>query len=290
MSEHKTEKSFGWRHRLNRFFRRRSRGTEEVAALREAVEEMIVETSSAGVGPTTEREILSNIVALHDKEVVDCMIPRAQIISIEVDAPAEALLKLMNECAHSRIPAYRETLDELLGLVHMKDVLACLSQNKPVVIRDLLRPILFVAPSMPVSKLIWKMRKKRQHMAAVVDEFGGIDGLVTIEDLVEEIVGDIEDEHDVPVRSPLIARPDGVLLVEASMPMSDFEQYVGASLSQGRGEGFDTLAGFVLHLAGRIPQIGQTIKGPNGILFDILESDSNLIKRVRVRGAKKAEK
>ncbi len=287
MSELKKEKTFGWWQGLWGRLRLRHCGTEETAALREAVEELIVETACAGEAQTTEREILSNIVALHDKEVVDCMVPRAQIISIEVDAPPEELFVLMNEHGHSRIPAYRETLDEMMGLVHMKDVLVCLSQKKPVIIRDLLRPILFVAPSMPVSRLILRMRRRRQHMAAVVDEFGGIDGLVTIEDLVEEIVGDIEDEHDAPARAPLIARPDGTLLVEASIPIADFEEHVGSLLSPDQRQSIDTLAGFVFHLAGHIPRIGQTVEGPKGILFDILESDTNLIKRVRVRGIKK---
>jgi CBS domain containing-hemolysin-like protein len=175
----------------------------------------------------------------------------------------------------------------MLGFVHMKDVLAAMSQNKSVVIRELLRPILFVVPSMPASKLMQQMRQTRQHIAVVVDEFGGIDGLVTIEDLVEEIVGDIEDEHDAPAAAPVIARTDGTLLVDASIPIEDFEARVGKLLTPDEHESIDTLAGFVFHLAGNIPTIGQTISGPKGILFDILESDATRIKRVRVRGIRK---
>ncbi|MFA6279310.1 MAG: hemolysin family protein [Bdellovibrionales bacterium] len=273
-----------WRHVHGRW-----RGTAEVQALHEAVDELIEDSSDEGGAPTAERVFLDNVLSLRDKEVGDCMIPRAQIVAIDVESPLDELVALMAQHSHSRIPAYRETLDDAIGMVHMKDVMPCLAEGKACRIRDLLRPILFVAPSMPVSKLLIQMRQTRQHMAMVVDEFGGIDGLVTIEDLVEEIVGEIEDEHDAPVTASVITRNDGSLLVDASMLIEDFESRVGPLLTQAERETIDTLAGYVFHLAGHLPAIGETVAGAQDLMFDILETDQNRIKRVRVRGLKRSD-
>lgn len=261
-------------------------GPADVAALREAVEELIEESAAADGPPTTEHEILSNVVSLREKQVGDCMVPRGNIIAIEADSDMETLVALMTEHAHSRIPAYRETLDETVGMVHMKDVLACLAQGKACRLRELLRPVLFVVPSMPVSKLLMQMRQSRQHMAMVVDEFGGVDGLVTIEDLVEEIIGNIEDEHDDPASPDVIARADGTLLVDGGTAIEAFEARVGSVLTEEERETIDTLGGYVFHLAGHIPHIGETVPGPSGLFFDVLETDQARIKRVRVRGAR----
>ena len=231
-----------------------------------------------------EKELVTNVFALHDKEAGDCMVPRARIVAEDVNEPPDVMLELMNQSGHSRVPVYRDTLDNTIGFVHMKDIVLRQAKKEAFTLHDILRPILFIAPSMPVSKLIMRMRQTRQHMAVVIDEFGGVDGLVTIEDLIEEIVGDIEDEHDAPVGTPIIARADGTLLVEASLPIEDFEKRAGDVLSFEERESIDTLAGYVIHLAGCIPEVGETIDGPRGLKFDILEADSNRIKRVRVRG------
>ena len=278
-----------WLDRLWAKAKERIHGNAEIVALHEAVDELIEESEAKDGAPTAERVFLDNILSMRDKEVGDCMVPRARIVALDVDSPLDELVALMSDHAHSRIPAYRETLDDTVGMVHMKDVLPCLAQKKPSRIRDLLRPVLFVAPSMPASKLLLQMRQTRQHMAMVVDEFGGIDGLVTIEDLVEEIVGEIEDEHDDPATASIIARTDGTLLVDAAMDIEDFEARVGALLTEDERETIDTVAGYVFHLAGHIPQIGETVEGAHGIVFDVLETDTNCIKRVRVRRAKRVE-
>ncbi|MGE4352103.1 MAG: hemolysin family protein [Bdellovibrionales bacterium] len=275
-----------WLKRLWAKTQSKLRGNAELAALHEAVDELLEETGSTDGKPPAEKIFLDNILSLREKEVGDCMVPRAQILAIDVDSDLKALVDLMVEHAHSRIPAYRETLDEAVGMVHMKDVLACLASGKTCRIRDLLRPLIFVAPSMPVTKLLLQMMQTRKHMAMVIDEFGGIDGLVTIEDLVEEIVGEIEDEHDEPETPEIKARPDGTLLVEASIDIEDFEARVGPLLTEEERETIDTLAGYVFHLAGHIPAIGETVEGAKGLLFDILETDQNRIKRVRVRGVR----
>lgn len=272
-----------WFKRLWAKARERLNGKAEIVAIHEAVDELIEESEAKNGAPTAERVFLDNILSLRAKEVGDCMVPRAQIVAIDADNSMKDLVAIMTEHAHSRVPVYRETLDDTIGMVHMKDVLACLAQERECKLQDLLRPVLFVAPSMPASKLLLQMRQTRQHMAMVVDEFGGIDGLVTIEDLVEEIVGEIEDEHDAPAAAQIIARADGTLLVDAGMEIEDFEARVGALLTEEERETIDTVAGYVFHLAGHVPKIGETIEAPHGIFFDVLETDQNRIKRVRVR-------
>jgi len=259
----------------------------EVEALREAALELIDEASAQEGAPIAEREFLSNVISLREKEVGDCMVPRAQIVAIDVESSMRELLALMIEHGHSRIPAYRETLDETVGMLHIKDFMPCLLESRDCVLSELLRPILFVAPSMSVSKLLLQMRQTRQHMAMVIDEFGGVDGLVTIEDLVEEIVGEIKDEHDAPAVPEVIARADGSLLVDAGMAIEDFELRVGELLTPGERETINTLGGYVFHLAGHVPKIGEMIKAPAGLSFEVLETDQNRICRVRVRGGKK---
>lgn len=286
--EDKEEPSNLWRGLLRkikgRFF-----STPEAVALHEAVDELIEHTQNGGGSPAAERVFLDNILSLREKEVGDCMLPRAQIQAIDINSDMQELIDLMIEHSYSRVPVYRETLDDLLGMVHIKDVMRILAEKKRCTLQDLLRPVFFAAPSMLVSKLLIQMRQTRQHMAMVVDEFGGIDGLVTIEDLVEEIVGEIEDEHDEPERIDVIVRSDGSSIVNAAMTTEDFEDRVGKLLTEEERDSIDTLGGYVFHLAGHVPLIGETVKGPGGILFDVLETDQTRIVRVRVRGCKPLE-
>lgn len=271
---------------LGRKIKGRFFSTPEAVALHEAVDELIEETEKEGGAPAAERVFLNNILTLREKEVGDCMLPRAQINAIDIDSSMQELVDMMTEHSHTRVPVYRETLDEMLGMIHLKDVVGLLAESKTKTLAELLRPVFFAAPSMPVSKLLIQMRQTRQHMAMVVDEFGGIDGLVTIEDLVEEIVGEIEDEHDDPERIDVIVRSDGSAIVSAAMTTEDFEKRAGQILSEEEREAIDTLGGYVFHLAGHVPLIGETVKGPEGLIFDVLETDQNRIKRVRIRGCK----
>jgi CBS domain containing-hemolysin-like protein len=233
--------------------------------------------------------LLGNIMLLRERKVGDCMLPRAKIIAIDITSSLKDVTTVMASHGHSRIPVYRGTLDDLLGMVHIKDIMPCLANNVMRPLQDLLRPVLFVAPSMPAAKLLLQMRQTRQHMAMVVDEFGGIDGLVTIEDLVEEIVGEIDDEHDAVEAPFVIARGDGSYLVDARLPIEDFETHTGHPLPPLDGEDSDTLAGYVTTLAGRIPQIGESFQTTNGFLFDILEIDQSRVKRLRVRRLKRQD-
>ena len=252
--------------------------------LRDTIEELIEDDDeSEGSMDAGERTLLANILKLRDRTVVDVMVPRADIVAIDVDTSLPALIHRMSEEAHSRLPVYRETLDDVIGMVHIKDVLACVASQKVQELKDIVRDVSIVAPSMPVLDLLLQMRQTRQHMALVVDEFGGIDGLVTIEDLVEEIVGEIEDEHDEAAEPRLVERPDGSLIADARISIEDFEARVGPVLTEEEREDIDTLGGLVVSLAGRVPGRGELLKHPSGLEFEIVEADPRRIKRLRVR-------
>jgi len=265
-------------HRVHSFLR----PPPDAEVLREVVEELIEEPlSESGISPA-ERMLLGNIMKLRERRVGDCMLPRADIVAADIDADVKELIDLMAAHAHSRIPVYRGTLDDVIGMVHMKDILPCLAYDRARTIADLLRPVLFVAPSMAAAKLLLQMRQTRQHMAMVVDEFGGVDGIVTIEDLVEEIVGEIEDEHDAPPAPPIITRADGTLLADARLSIEDFKSQSGFELPPLEGEDIDTLGGYVASLAGHIPRIGENVTGST-FSFEVLEMDQGRIRRLRIR-------
>ena len=204
---------------------------------------------------------MRNILNLHGMTVHDVMVPRADIISVDIDVSLADLVQLMSEQVHSRIPVYKGTLDDIEGMVHIKDVLACSKLDQPLQPKDIVRRVLFVAPSMPILELLLQMRVTRVHMALVVDEFGGIDGLATIEDLVEEIVGEIEDEHDEDDTPLITERADGAFDADSRVPLEEFEQRVGEILTEEeRAEDIDTLGGLVFFLAGRVPVRGEVIR------------------------------
>ena len=255
---------------------------------REALDAMIAAPSAADdESPITaqERVLIGNVLKVHDRSAADVMVPRVDVIAFDIERPFDELVKLMVEHGHSRVPVYRETLDDVLGFVHVKDVLAPVADRRPVKLAPMLRKVLVVAPSLPVFDLLVQMRQTRTHIAMVVDEFGGIDGLVTIEDLIEEIVGDIEDEHDVEDNLILLERPDGSVIADARIPIETLEEQRGTSLRHnGDHEEVDTLGGLVFTLAGRVPRRGEVIPHPDGIEFEVLDADPRRVKRLRVRG------
>ncbi len=276
-------------------FRNFLKGRQGEAHLRETLEEIIDEIKevegeddSAQPISSDERVMLSNILRLRHLTAYDVMVPRADIVAVDLDTPIDELIDVMSGAGHSRLPVYRDTLDEVVGIVHIKDVLHHMKDGadaRPFDLVDLVRRILVVAPSMRVLDLLLEMRLSRVHMALVVDEFGGIDGLITIEDLVEEIVGEIEDEHDVAVGPKLIERPDGSLIADARTTIEEFEDKVGPVLSEEeREEDLDTLGGLLFSLAGRVPDRGELVKHPpSGITFEVLEADPRRVKRLRLR-------
>jgi CBS domain containing-hemolysin-like protein len=232
-----------------------------------------------------ERVLIGNVLKGHGRNAADIMVPRVDIVALDVDQPFPEVIKCMVEHGHSRVPVYRETLDDVIGFVHVKDVLGPVADRRPVKLSRLLRKVLFVAPSVPILDLLVQMRQARTHIAMVIDEFGGIDGLVTIEDVIEEIVGEIEDEHDVDAPPVLIERPDGSVIADARIPIEALEEQHGMRLRPpGEQEAVDTLGGLVFTLAGRVPKRGEIIAHPDGIEFEVLDADPRRVKRLRVRG------
>ena len=254
------------------------------AALRDTIEDLIEQEDVAEEPANADELVLMrNVLNLHGRSVSDVMVPRADIVAVDVKTPLSELVEIMSEEAHSRIPVYRGTLDDVAGMVHIKDVLACWSAAAASPLSEIVRRVLVVAPSMPILELLLQMRVSRVHLALVVDEFGGVDGLVTIEDLVEEIVGEIEDEHDEDVTPVMTRRPDGSLDADARVPVEDFEDWVGPVLKpEERDEDIDTLGGLVAFLAGRVPGKGEVISHESGIEFEIVDADPRRIRRMRV--------
>src|SRR5262249_45774126 len=217
------------------------------------------------------------------KTVADVMVPRVDISAIAADTPLEEVVRLIQAEAHSRYPIYRESLDDVIGMIHIKDVLAYWGTNKKFNLRDILRRVVFVAPTLPVLDMLLDMRRSRTHMALVVDEFGGTDGLLTIEDLVEEIVGEIEDEHDVAQTPTVARRVDGTIDVNGRTPVELLEQEIGNVLSEDERREIDTVGGLIFSLLGRIPERGEVVRHPSGVEFEVLDVDPRRIRRLRVR-------
>jgi CBS domain containing-hemolysin-like protein len=270
---------------LFRFLRRR---TSE-SALREAIEELIEEseTSDTEQTQTGESSLLLNILKLGEKTAYDVMTPRVDIRAVPETIDFRGLIEAVREHGHSRVPIYRANLDDIVGVVHIKDVLPYTFEPHTFDLQKIMRAPMFVAPSIRVLDLLLQMRLSRAHIALVVDEFGGIDGLVTIEDLVEEVIGEIEDEHDV-VRGPsLVQRPDGTFLASARTTIEEFEARVGPVLTEAeRAEDVDTLGGLVMSLTDRVPSRGELVTHPSGIAFEVIDADPRRIKRLRVRNAR----
>ncbi|OAN54595.1 magnesium/cobalt efflux protein [Paramagnetospirillum marisnigri] len=260
---------------------RRPRGGETV---REALEELIEDRDDAEIPINDhERQLLGNILHLRDVTAADVGVPRADIVAVEARTPLNDLIKLFIECGHSRLPVYRRTLDDVIGMVHIKDLLAVLGEGKPFNLPRMVRRVQFAAPSMRVTDLLLDMRLKRAHLALVVDEYGGIDGLVTIEDLVEQIVGEIEDEHDADEEPDMVDLDGGVIEADARTPIADFEEKMGDVLTEEEREEVETLGGLVFFVAGRVPSRGELITHSAGLEFEVLDADPRRVKRVRVR-------
>ncbi|WP_431281087.1 hemolysin family protein [Humitalea sp. 24SJ18S-53] len=245
-----------------------------------------------GEGPAldaAERALLTNVLKLRGTTAYDVMVPRADIIAIQEDVTLEQAIRQIQREGHSRLPVYKQSLDDILGMVHIKDVFAAVGRDVPFSLAAILRQPLLVVPSVPVLDLLLQMRQARMHLALVVDEYGGIDGLVTIEDLVETIVGDIADEHDEDEAPQAIERPDGTLDLDARMPVEAFEARMGVVLTdEERHADIDTVGGLVLTLAGRVPARGELVSHASGLEFRVLEADARRIRRLRVKrpGAK----
>ncbi|MGE0256357.1 MAG: transporter associated domain-containing protein [Alphaproteobacteria bacterium] len=260
------------------------RGRQDTETAQAAFEELLAENPdlAAEVAPD-QRQLIANILELSDMTAEDVMVPRADIAAAPADATLDELVDVLVREAHSRMPVQDGDLDHIVGYVHIKDVLAATRAGKPATARALARKILFVAPSIKVLDLLLEMRAARTHIALVVDEYGGVDGLITIEDLVEEIVGEIEDEHDEDDGPALVAQSDGTILADARAPIEELEELIGPFATDEEHSEIDSLAGIVFALVDRVPRRNEVITHPAGVEFVVVDADPRRIRRLRVR-------
>ena len=246
---------------------------------------------SETVAPVGTVDLVDQAEAFQSLRVADVMTPRADIVAVELSTALEAVAAKFADAEHSRMPIYRETLDDPVGVVHVKDVFRLLADEakRPApadqVLNKLRRDALYVPASMKAADLLLRMRTSRIHMALVIDEFGGTDGLVSMEDLIEAVVGEIDDEHDDATAAAVVARPGGVFDADARAPLEELEAALSHDLAPpDMDEDIDTVAGLVVALAGRVPQRGEVIAHPDGFEFEVVEADPRRVRRVRVRG------
>ena len=230
--------------------------------------------------------LLRNMLGLRDITAEDVMVPRADIVAIDISEGFEAAFRQISAAAHSRVPAYEGNQDNVRGMLHIKDLVAHSLSPKQPVLRDLLRPVLFVSPAIRLLDLLQEMRLKRQHLALVIDEFGGVDGLITIEDLVEEIVGEIEDEHDDTDAPQFEIINEDIAVADARLEMEELEAHIGITLECDERDEIDTLGGFIFALAGHVPVRGEVLHHSSGLEFEVLDSDPRKLCLDRIRGLK----
>ncbi|TYB80589.1 hemolysin family protein [Maritimibacter fusiformis] len=249
--------------------------------------EVVAAPSGSNGGYATSFAV-PGMVNLRRMRVEDVMVPKAEIVAVPTEISKDDLVEVFRDSGLSRLPVFDGTLDAPVGLVHLKDVALSHGFNgnsTQYELKNLLRPLLFAPPSMPIGVLLQKMQSDRIHMALVIDEYGGVDGLVTIEDLIEQVIGEIEDEHDLAEGTLWVKEQPGCFLAEARTPLEDFEAEAGVHL---RGideddEEVDTLGGLVFLIAGHVPARGEVIAHPAGPEFEIVDADPRRIKRLRVR-------
>jgi CBS domain containing-hemolysin-like protein len=289
-----TDEEASWFERLLQRF-----GLSEEPDLRELIEDALARSKSDTLG-AQERSMLLRILRFGKLTVEDVMVPRADIIAVDDTVAVGELMHVFRQAEHSRVPVYHKRLDDPRGMIHIRDLMSWITAeaetaadspldlgkvdlNRTLAAINITRELLYVPGSMAALDLLLKMQTTRLHLALVVDEYGGTDGLVSIEDLVEEVVGEIADEHDVE-DEPLIRSDSRLgLVADARTPVEEFEKHLGVELvSNGQEEDIDTLGGLVFTIAGRIPALGELVRHPSGIEFEVLEADPRRIKKLRI--------
>lgn len=262
-------------------------------SLREQIEDVIDEAEEeAGSGTSSapmtgdlsfiERKMLRNLLHFGEQTVDDVAVPRADIIAIPESAAFAELVLLFAEAGHSRLPVYRDSLDEVIGMIHIKDVFVVLAEGRdPPSLSALIRQPLYVPQSMGVLDLLAEMRARRTHLAIVIDEYSGTEGLVTIEDLVEEIVGEIEDEHDDEPTALLVAAEDGCWEADARAELDDIAEFIDRRLAEVE-EDVDTIGGLSAVLAGHVPQVGEILLHPSGWRLEVTKADERRVHHLRL--------
>ena len=289
-------------------------GLRQNGTARAAIETAIAEDEAEGGSLSQEeRAMLRAVLKLGEMRVEDVMVPRADIEALEIDSPVAEAIAIFRESGRSRMPIYREDLDDPVGMVHIRDLMswvADLAMHRPagespgpprfdfssldlsrgLKEAGLVRPVLFVPPSMPAQMLMKRMQSSRTQMALVIDEYGGTDGLVSLEDLVEIIVGEIEDEHDLDEEPNVMRVADGVFIADGRTSVDDARAVIGPEFRAGASaEDLDTIGGLIFAATGRIPVKGETVEAVDGFEFEVLEADPRRIRRVRIRDKAKAQ-
>ena len=281
-------------------------GLGEEPDLRELIEDALARSKSDTLS-AQERSMLRRILRFGKLTVEDVMVPRADIVAVEDTVSVEELMRVFRQAEHSRLPVFHETLDDPRGMIHIRDLMSWITAQaeaatadgldlgkvdlkRPAATLGITRELLYVPASMSVLDLLLKMQTTRLHLALVVDEYGGTDGLVSIEDLVEEVVGDIADEHDVEDEPLIRSDPRLGMVADARLPIEELERRLGRELvSEELEEEIDTLGGLVFSIAGRIPARGELVHHPSGMEFEVLEADPRRIKKLRIHVPPAAE-
>jgi CBS domain containing-hemolysin-like protein len=272
LEEGAVRKNSGLVKMLGRFLAGRKRVTEE------EIHELMNAGEEEGLINEEENEMIRSIFALRDTVVREIMVPRTDMASVTLDATFRDVLRSIIDCGHSRIPVFDGTIDNIVGLVYAKDLLKYWGMDESsVVLRNILRAPYFIPETKNLEELLHEFKKKRIHIAIVIDEYGGTSGLVTIEDLLEQIVGDIQDEYDLE-EEWLVEGDDGVAVVDARLPIEDLEEHFGIEIERDK---FDTVGGLIVHLTGRIPAAGEVVE-IGVIRLTVLEADARKIKKVSI--------
>jgi len=285
MNKKKLEKKTTWRNWLIRKLLSNESSKEDILSFLKNDSEMDHNLDNYSIDENNQENLIKNILNLNEKSVEDIMVPRAEIISIEKDKSIEEILAVIDDESHSRMPIYDQNLDNSLGFFHIKDFIKNIN-NKNFKLEKIMRNVLYVAPKSPILDLLKRMRSSRIHMGLVVDEFGGVDGLVTIEDLVEEIVGEIEDEHDAENEEFKIRKVDErTIIVDSSYKITDLEKLFHIKISDIKDEEIDTVGGLVFYIASKVPKNNEEYIFDNQLKFKILKADErriNILKIIKI--------
>ncbi|MCX7338141.1 MAG: hemolysin family protein [Alphaproteobacteria bacterium] len=272
---------------LKGFWKKLSKNDSD-SSLRETLEELIEESLEEEPSiESDERQLLGNVLNLKDLTAADVMVPRADIMAAPITVTEGDLVALFVKTGITQLPIYRDTLDNIVGTVHIKDLLAWFHAKNPFAIKNLLKEVIFISPAMRTLDLLLQMRETGCKMAVVVDEFGGVDGLVTFECLIEEIIGDIQEAHDQEASTQIQVKSDGTIVADARTTLEEVEEVLGIPLALSE-EDIDTLGGLVVFIAGRVPIRGELIRHPSGVEFEVLEADPRCIRRLCIRNGMRA--
>ena len=285
MNKKNFKKKTTWRNWLIRKLLSNENSKEDILSFIKNDNETNLDSDNFSIDENNEENLIKNILNLNEKSVEDIMVPRAEIISIEKNKSINEILAVIDDESHSRMPVYDQNLDNSLGFFHIKDLIKNIS-NKDFKLEKIMRDVLYVAPKSPILDLLKRMRSSRIHMGLVVDEFGGVDGLITIEDLVEEIVGEIEDEHDAENNEFKIRKIDNkTIVVDSSYKITDLERFFNIKISNIEDEEIDTVGGLVFYIANKVPKNNEEYIFDNQLKFRVLKADArriNILKIIKI--------